>query len=231
MKRISWREDKVFSMQTRKGLYVLGQMLKKPYVRFYNVFGNYSSVWNINTLEGINVLFTVAIVPKNVFDNSIITVLPEIVPDKNKIDCDSWIHPHHGFRTTIVYQGLPAESEILIFGSHIGGMLVKKDLWWTPSKKSPLRKGYAGICDEIIYDEIPTSLYADIDQYELTVLNMFPLLNERLYLSHLFGKSTDPLRDLIFDKHLPKEYEVSISWMASKEGNKVKEDIVNMYFK
>ncbi len=34
MTRISWKENRVLSIETRKGVYVVGQMLKQPYIRF-----------------------------------------------------------------------------------------------------------------------------------------------------------------------------------------------------
>jgi len=33
-----WKEGKIISIETRKGIFVLAQMLKSPYLRFYNVF-------------------------------------------------------------------------------------------------------------------------------------------------------------------------------------------------
>ena len=60
MTRISWKENRVLSIETRKGVYVVGQMLKQPYIRFYNMFTTESSANNGNTIK-LTVLFTAAI--------------------------------------------------------------------------------------------------------------------------------------------------------------------------
>lgn len=60
MNRISWKENLVLSIETRKGVYVVAQMLKQPYIRFYNMFSTESSPSNVNTTE-LTILFTAAI--------------------------------------------------------------------------------------------------------------------------------------------------------------------------
>lgn len=60
MARVSWKENRVLNIETRKGVFVVGQMLKHPYIRFYNMFSTESTLHNVNTMK-LSVLFTAAV--------------------------------------------------------------------------------------------------------------------------------------------------------------------------
>ena len=57
---ISWKENKIISIQLRNGVYVLGQMIKKPYLIFFKVYSK-DGTWNIDTLSVDDILFCHAV--------------------------------------------------------------------------------------------------------------------------------------------------------------------------
>ena len=52
MGRVPWKENKVISIETRKGVSVLAQMLRDPYLMFYNIFRD-TNDWDDVDLEQI----------------------------------------------------------------------------------------------------------------------------------------------------------------------------------
>ena len=124
MTRISWKENRVLSIETRKGVYVVGQMLKQPYIRFYNMFTAESSPNNVNTIK-LTVLFTAAIT-RQFLRYSQVYVLKDATPDIREIDSDIWINQFSGSRKVIAYQGSGEEIGCMILGNKPGGLLVKK---------------------------------------------------------------------------------------------------------
>lgn len=114
MTRISWKENRVLSIETRKGVYVVGQMLKQPYIRFYNMFTAESSPNNVNTIK-LTVLFTAAIT-RQFLRYSQVYVLKDATPDIREIDSDIWINQFSGSRKVIAYQGSGEEIGCMILG-------------------------------------------------------------------------------------------------------------------
>jgi len=228
MARVSWKENQVLNIETRKGIFVVGQMLKHPYIRFYNMFSTESSLHNVNTME-LSVLFTAA-VTRQYLRCSRISVLKDAVPDIRKIDSDTWINQYPGSRKVVAYQGDDQEFNCVILGHKPGGMLVKKDLWWSPTPEQPVRTHISGVFDEIICADIPLEANDIIDKYELTGLCVFPYTNERLYLCSLYNKSVDPYKDLVFNRSLPKEYSLAIKIISGGTDDKQRKEILNTYF-
>lgn len=228
MARISWKENQVLIVETRKGVYVVGQMLKHPYIRFYNMFYTESSPHNVNTME-LSVLFTAA-VTRQFLRCSQICILKDAVSDIRKNDSDIWINQYPGSRKVVAYQGNGQEISCVILGHKPGGMLVKKDLWWSPTPEQPLRSHISGVFDEVICSDIPLESNDIIDKYELTGLCVFPYTNERLYLCSLYNKSVDPYKDLVFNRSLPEEYRLAVEIISGGFDDKHRKEILNTYF-
>lgn len=228
MSKIFWKENRVLNIETRKGIYIIAQMLKQPYIRFYNKFSTESNPHSIDT-TGLTVLFTAA-VTRQFLQYSQIYILKNTIPNIQKIDSDIWINQYPGNRSIVAYQGSGEEINCLILGNKPGGYLVKKDLWWTSSPEQPTRLHPSDIFDKIVSETIPLEANEIIDKYELTGLCVFPLANERLYLCYLYNKNVDPYKDLIFNRNLPENYRLAVEIISGSSNSKRREYILKNYF-
>lgn len=224
-----WKEGKVISIETRKGIFVLAQMLKKPFLRFYNTFREDEN-WGKIDLHLFDTLFSKAIITGSFLRHSEVKVLKDALPDTTREESDTWIQQNSGSRTVNVWRGTDQEKEFIILGSEAGGSLVKKDLWWQPTPVQPVRPHISGVIDAVVLDKIPLDADDLIDGHELTNLSLYPSLNERLYLCYKLNRNVDPYRDLVFDRHIPKEYQVAIEIMAAGANKEEKERILHTYF-
>jgi hypothetical protein len=73
MARIRWQENKMLSIETRKGLYVLAQMIKEPYLVFYNIF-RFNQDWSNIDLKKINILFHTAVAREFINSSNIVSL-------------------------------------------------------------------------------------------------------------------------------------------------------------
>lgn len=226
---VPWKEGKVISIETRKGVFVLAQMLKSPFLRFYNSFREDENWGKVDT-NNIETLFTKSIVG-TFLKHSNINVIKGAVPDLERKDSDVWINGFTGNRKVKVWGNTENEKEFYILGAEPGGSLVKKDLWWSPTPEQPTRLHPSGVFDSIIIENI--SLNADdvIDEHETTSLGIFPLTNERLYQCYKAGKNVDPSKDLMFNREIPKEYKIAIEIMSGGGNEENKEKILDTYFR
>lgn len=222
-----WKEGKVLSIETRKGIFVLAQMLKEPFIRFYNVFREDENWGDIDT-QIFDTLFTVCVV-RQFLKLSNVTTVKKAIPDKDRIESDVWLNMYDGSRKVKIWEGSSEEKEFIILGEKPGGSLVKKDLWWSPTPGQPVRQHPSGVIDDVILEDIPLNSDA-IDKHELTNLMVYPSLNERLYLCYKLDKNVDPLKDLVFDREIPKEYHVAMEIIATGGNAEEKDRILNTYF-
>ncbi len=74
MARIHWKENNVLSIETRKGLYVLAQMIKDPYLIFYNIFNTNEDWGNVN-LKNAPILFHTAVAREFINRTQVINTL------------------------------------------------------------------------------------------------------------------------------------------------------------
>ncbi|WP_049791511.1 hypothetical protein [Lacinutrix sp. 5H-3-7-4] len=73
MAKVQWKENKVLSIETRRGLYVLAQMIKDPYLVFFNIFST-NQDWNNVDLENTPILFHTAVAREFINFGDITTV-------------------------------------------------------------------------------------------------------------------------------------------------------------
>lgn len=220
MARVIWKTGKIVSIETRKGTFVLAQMLKEPFLRFYNQFGEQCDSWSINDVNEIETLFTTAIT-RQFLRKSNILEMKKIKSDTEREDSDIWInHFALGSRNIIVWKGTEEEKTILLLGTKSGGSLVKKNLWWKPTEDQRVRPHISGVIDEVLVKEIPLNDAETIDKYELTNIRIYGELNERLYLCYKMKKNIDPLKDLIFNRPIPPEYKTYVDIISGS----IKED-------
>lgn len=200
---IHWKEDKILSIETRKGLFVLAQMLEEPFLAFYNVFRK-NQEWGDIDLPKTPILFCTA-VGREFLNSSNIVVQKKIYGEHcNKVN-KYWIHTTSDYRTLKIWEGTKKEIEFLTMGH--GGKLIEEDPY--------CQRGF-GEKQKVIKKEIEFSDTETINKYDLDNILFYPGLNERLYLCYKLGKSVDPLKDFAFDRDIPLDYEVYIKLYASK---------------
>jgi len=224
-----WKEGKIISVETRKGIFVLAQMLKEPYIRFYKAFREDENWGKIDT--SIFDTLTVTAVTGQFLKSSNITEIKGAIPDTSREDPDTWIDQNKGTRAVKVWGKTEKEKEFIILGKEAGGSLVKKNLWWSPTSGNPTRPHPSGVIDSVVLEDIPLNANDIIDKHDLTNLAVYPSLNERLYLCYKLDKNVDPYKDLVFNREIPEEYSVAIDILSAGGNAEKKESILNTYFR
>jgi len=190
---ISWKENKIISIETRKNIFVIAQMLKSPYIRFYNCFGQ-DEKWDNIQIKDIETLFTNP-VTKQFLKFSNISEAKNIAPDLERKDNNYWIEGLGETKKMKLWQRTENEIEFITLNGNLGGRLIYKDI--TKGGKQDKK---------IIKDNIPLNDTETIDNHELTGLAVSPLTNERLYLCYKAGKNVNPHKDLQFGREIPLRY-------------------------
>ncbi len=219
-----WKEGKIISIETRKGIFVLAQMLKSPFLRFYNAFREDEN-WEKVDVGIFETLFEKAVT--NVFlKHSNISIVKDAIPDTEREISKIWIKGHSGNRKVKAWENTENEKEFYILGGKVGGSLVEKDIYKTGGYDDP-----SGLFDKVIIEDIPLNADDIIDNHETMGLAVFPLTNERLYLCYKAGKNVDPTKDLKFNRKIPKDYKIAIEIMSGGGGKENKERILDTYFR
>lgn len=221
---VQWKEDKIISIETRKGVFVIAQMLKSPYLRVYNSFRT-DQDWGKIDLKDVDTLFVNG-VTRAFLKSSNISVVKEAMPDTDRPVDNHWIKGNSGHRKIKVWEGSDFEKEIFILGSEPGGSLVDRDIY-----KGGIYDHPSGLFDKIIIEDIPLDADDVIDNHEIMDLAVYPLMNERLYLCYKAKRNLDPTKDLKFDRPIPEEYKLSIEIMSGGGGKENKERILDTYFR
>jgi hypothetical protein len=224
-----WKDGKVISIETRKGVFILAQMLKSPFLRFYNTFSE-DEEWGRVDVKLFDTLFTKSVVG-TFLKHSNIVVVKDALPDLERKESDVWINGFTGSRKVKVWENTSDEMELYILGSEPGGSLVKKDLWWTPTPNQPTRAHPSGVIDSVIIEDIPLNSDHIIDRHELTSLGIFPLTNERLYQCYKAGKNVDPAKDLKFNREISRDYKVAIELMSGGGDKENREKVLDAHFR
>lgn len=188
---VQWKCGAIVSIETRSGLYALAQMLSSPYMMFFDRFHTKDDFKGVELKES-EAMFCVA-VTRQFLSQSLISK-QKIAPVAFESLPTQWIDSHNDAFYATVWENTPSERKVGVFGP--GGRLVYKDT-----------KAVGMINNKVIMPDIPFDDDATINAHELTNLELFPSLNERLYLCHLFGRNINPLRDISFLRELPSECE------------------------
>jgi len=205
MARVTWKENHIVSIETRKGLFVLAQMLKSPYLVFYKAYSESEDFTDID-LENTPILFVTG-VTRQFLKESNIKKQKGIAP-RNTFDlpkCRIQIPP--GNRIVKVWEGAEEEREFITLGETPGGSLIEDDIMNPPEVFGH---------HPVVVPSIPLDDYETIDKYESTGVSIYPELNERLYLCHKLGYSIDPAKYVHFNRELPKECAIYVDIMSGK---------------
>lgn len=188
MGRIIWKENKVISVELRKGVFVLAQMHKNPYLIFYNIFSR-DDHWEHFEANNASILFY-SPVTKQFLQNSNIVTHKEVLPLLNYLPPIYWIKKNIvGHRNITFWAGTKNETTVSLLGEG-GGQLLKKD-------KQEV---------EVVMDYILSTDEKVIDSFELTNVRTYPELCERLYLCYKFKQNVDPLKKLTFNQEISIDY-------------------------
>lgn len=204
--KIIWKANQVISIETKRkdenreaNVYVLAQMINKTDLLIFNLF-NTNNIWEKIDLNYVPVLFCTAVTRQFIRNSNIfkqdIKSLVGYEPPKVKIDSLGL-----GSRYVTVWKGTPDERKILILGQG-GGRLIENMF---PESLE----------DKIIKKSIPSADLETIEKHELTAVRIYAEFNERLYLCYKMKKNVDPMKNLIFDLPIPKEYKEYIEIISS----------------
>lgn len=194
MSRVPWKENKVISIETRRNVFVLAQMIQSPYLIVYNAFRDKDN-WDDIDLRNVPVLLCTAVTRQFISNSNVVTqrISPVIHNNLPKY----WIAPFPESRRIKVWEDTPDEREFFIIGE--GGSLIERDI---------MQKGFDN--SKVIAPSISFNDDKTIDGYELNKIRIYAEFNERLYLCHLLEKNVDPDKDLIFNRDIPKAYKAYI---------------------
>ena len=228
-KAISWKLNRVVSIETRRGVFVLAQMLKEPFLRFYKAFREDENWGKVDA--GSFETLAVNAVTRQFLKFSKITIAKEATPDTTRSDSKLWINLKNGSRKVKVWEGTENESAFVVLGAAPGGSLVEKDLWWSPTPSNPTRPHPSGVVDAVLREDIELDDDVLIDQYELTSLAVYPAMNERLYLCSKAGKNVDPAKEIGFGRKLPLSYKVYVEILVAGSNRVEANRILDTYFR
>ncbi|WP_375563440.1 hypothetical protein ACE193_25460 (plasmid) [Bernardetia sp. OM2101] len=207
MSRITWKENKVISIKLKAGIYAIAQMIKSPYLVFFDLFKDDSN-WDDVDLTNTPILFIHGVTRQFIKKSEVEEV--KITPVKRLNIPNHWIYPDAGARKVTVWEGTEFEKEFITLG-RMGASLVEKDILKEGKYDHP-----SGVFDKVLIKSIDNDDSETINNHELTSVEIYPNLNERLYLCYKLGKNVDPQKDLLFDKDLPKEYKTYIDIISGK---------------
>lgn len=207
MSRITWKENKVISIELKGGIYAIAQMIKSPYLVFFDLFKDDCN-WDDIDLTNTPILFIQAVTKQFIKKSEVKEI--KIAPAKKLNIPNNWIHPDAGARKVKVWEGTEFEKEFITLG-RMGASLVEKDILKDGKYDHP-----SGVFDKVLIKSIDNDDSETINNHELTSVEIYPNLNERLYLCYKLGKNVDPQKDLLFDKDLPKEYKTYIDIISGK---------------
>jgi len=200
MARIPWREGTVLSIETRPGLFVLAQMLKEPSLGFFNLFRNVNE-WDDVVPSDLPKLFDCFVTRQFI----------------NASNCKKWklkpccweprerkIDTSNEFSRVVVWEGTPQERSIGLIGARGKKRLVEPH---------PVDR----FAQNVVLPAISENDADTINGHELKNLGINPEMNERLYLCHIFGRNVDPLKDVLFQRPIPAEYETYLDIIGAEK--------------
>ena len=191
MGRVTWKEDKVISIETENNIFVLAQMLCSPYLLIFDTFSE-GNIWDKSyDLSGTKTLLCKAVTRQFLSESNIRT---EKIKHRDNPKIEKyWISMYPESFSTTIFEGTSDETVINLFGEG-GGSLIEVDIY---------DSGYED--EKIILDPIPFD-HECIDKYETTDIEIYPNFNQRLYLSYKYGRVIDPIKDVIFHRPLLDDY-------------------------
>lgn len=204
---VPWKEGKVISIRLKNGVYVLAQMLKAPDILFFNLF-NDNDNWEGVALSNEKILF-VRSVTRQFIKFSFITVIKNIQPLIGYKLPTKWIYAGFGSKSRIVTVSGKEENLILPGGYF---HLVERDMENHLNNTHP-----SGMYRKELISNISSKDWEKLKNIEDMSLDVYPLLNERLYLCYQQKKNVNPYLDIRLGKELPDNYETYLKLLLGRE--------------
>jgi hypothetical protein len=192
MARMRWQNNCLVSFETWEGHFVIGQLLKSPYIAFFDAFRAENN-WSDIQIDDLKLLFCVG-VTSQFLKHSNIQKQKSLKPHSTLKIPENWIDLGSSIDPFTVFQGTPSEKTILWFGKR-GGSLIKRDTSLGGSQNRM-----------VVSESVDFSDRNTIGRYEITNLEVYPLLNIRLDLCRKLGRNVNPMKELSFRYEIPVEY-------------------------
>lgn len=198
-KQVSWKKDRLFSIELRNKHFALIQMLEEDgQVAVFNCFKDFDD-WVDLDLTAHDVLF-IGTLLDIILIRSKISIHTELKPVAGLKYPEFAIHPGNDFKKIKVWEGTEYERELEMMNFNLC-----------------LRRTYiVANQTKIEYEPIEPGEFERYEGIEMANLNGYPNFNERLLLCEMFGRNVDPLRDIVFGRPLPLEYRTYIDIIAGK---------------
>ena len=180
------RKNYVIGIETRKNLFILAQSIGNGTVVFFNCFGKNPDEFKDIDLEKLEILS--CITTANLFFKKCNLMKLKIKPRLDLVDYNKTEHLAFGFtewKKYVIYKKTVDEMEIEI---RCGDLRLVNWKFET-IKNLDINK------DKNI-----------IKKYVLNTMGVYGELNERLYLSYVFGKFVESIKELIIGAKIPLEY-------------------------
>lgn len=199
--KVYWKENKVISVRLKEDIFVLAQMLKSPYLVFFNLFSN-DDKWDKVALSKDNVLFCHA-VTNQFLKSSKLREIEDICSIEDYGSFQLWIVSGE-FEKVTVWKGTIDEKSFISVGTQ-NCFLVEKDI-----QNHQNNTHHSGIYKQEIR-KLTDNDYDSIKNYELTTIEIYPNLNERLFLCYKLKKNVDPSKEIMFKQQIPLEYKTYVN--------------------
>ncbi|GEQ86159.1 hypothetical protein ULMS_16670 [Patiriisocius marinistellae] len=182
-------------------------MIKSPYIIFYNHSEN-ANLFNDIELKEENILFFHAVTKQFLKKSELETLSIEPLIDYNIPKL--WLKEDSSSRMIKVWENTPDEIEYISLGEN-GAKLIDKNILNLDSfTLSQSQK------DKISKSNFTKNIDGYLNEYELTSVEIYPNLNERLLLCKKFNKNVDPAKDILFNEKLPLEYKTYVKIVSGK---------------
>lgn len=194
-----WKDGKVLSIRLKNGVYVLAQMVTEPYLVCFNLFTKDNDWQNVRLAEE-HILFCHA-VTRQFIKCSPVTVIKNVQPLTDYKLPTKWIYAGLGSRSRIVTVN-GKQREVRIPASYHS--LVERDL------EDHKNNHILGLFKKILIDNLTLEDWKEIKDVEDMSIDIYPNLNERLFLCYLAGKNVNPSVEIDIGKEIPDSYETYI---------------------
>jgi hypothetical protein len=199
--RLRWKRDKVVQIAVKKGVSVVAQLLDEPNLLFFDVFFPSGEAPNVH-LEASARLFCCA-VTRQFLQHSVIGTIAGIAPVPGVSVPGLRVMGHLGSRRVTAWAGTKHERQFVLLSGKPGGLLREHDAL------APASAGVGRVLEELAPEDFHKTTGIELD-----CIWTFPLLNERLHLSHTTGIAVDPLMELTFDRPPRPEYRTFVDILA-----------------
>mgnify|MGYP003362008182 CR=1 FL=1 len=202
---VPWKPGKVLSIRLRNGIYLLAQMVRDPYLVFFRHFSE-NNIWTNVSLKEEDILFCKP-VTRQFLRLSQVGVIKDVQALLGYQLPKEWIYSHLGGQPiTVTLKG--REYQVAGFGNQYSLVHADKDCGMP--EDNPIMR----LFQFYMISYIKEKDWERVGDAELMSIEVFPTLNERLYLCYLHGKNVNPEQDLCLGRNVPDDYETYVDLLT-----------------